>query len=209
MNYTESQPLTTLTEFTGKSDDTLSYSPKRDKIIEGVLLLLEKTQISGFAMTADRLTATMFLADKGHLDTYGRPVFFDNYTATLTGPVGVTASEMLDTMFDWSTVEANGAPWAIAATHDGVFLNGNRAPNMRRLSQSDVDALESALSAVEALDAEQLRVFMHRLPAHATAWQNGEGSQIDPRLIPDERDDELICDLVYTSRHAFNAPHRR
>lgn len=193
---------------TGEPDDLLSYSPKRDKIVEGVLLLLDRAQSDRFAMTVDRLTTTMFLADKGHLDAYGRPLFFDNYAATLAGPMGIAAREMLDVRFDWSTVEIKSPPWTIEAADDGARLNGNRAPNMRRLSQSDVDALASALSVVVALDAEQLRLFTHRQPAYTAAWQNGEGSRLDPRLIPDERDDELIDDLVYASRHAFNAPYR-
>jgi hypothetical protein len=71
-----------------ESDDLLSYVPKRDKIVEGVLFLLERAEEAGTALTADAMTTVMFIADKGHLDAYGRPVFFDNYVAMRDGWTG-------------------------------------------------------------------------------------------------------------------------
>ncbi|MBA4760287.1 hypothetical protein [Sphingomonas sp.] len=188
--------------------DLLSYEPKRDKIVEGVLLLVERARDGGFTPTTHLVTAAMFLADKGHLDAYGRPVFFDNYAATAAGPVGLAAEEMLRPSFDWSSVGMDAAPWTTESAGDGHRLLATRAPNLRRLSQSDLELLTSALSMVTALDAEQLRHFTCRQTAYAAAWRNGEGSRLDPRLIPEERDDSLIDDLLYASRHAFDAPHR-
>lgn len=194
--------------FAAEPGDLLSYEPKRDKIIEGVLLLVDRARDGGFTSTTRMVTTAMFLADKGHLDAYGRPVFFDNYVATAAGPVGLAAQEMLRPNFDWSSVGMDAAPWAIRSAGDGDRLLATRAPNLRRLSPSDLELLTSALAMVTALDTEQLRHFTCRQTAYAVAWRNGEGSRLDPRLIPEERDDSLIDDLVYASRHAFNAPHR-
>ncbi len=188
--------------------DLLSYVPKRDKVVEGMLLLLERARADDFAITTETMVTAMFLADKGHLDAYGRPVFFDNYVATANGPAGVAATEMLDPVFDWSTCGMDAAPWISEMLSEGPSLRGTRAPNLRRLSQTDVEALTNALAMVAALDVRQLRLFTHRQTAYAAAWRNGEGSRLDPRLVIDERDDDLIDDLLYASRHAYNAPRR-
>lgn len=189
-------------------NDLLSYVPNRDKIVEGVLFLVERARDGGINPTTHLVMTTMFLADKGHLDAYGRPLFFDNYVATAAGPLGLAAQEMLGSDFDWSVVRMDAVPWTIEPVAGIGNLHAARAPNLRRLSQSDVELLASALSMAMVLDAEQLKHFTYRQAAYAAAWRKGEGSRLDPRLIPEERDDSLIDDLVYASRHAFNAPHR-
>lgn len=193
-----------------ESDELLSYVPKRDKIVEGALLLLERAAEGGQALTAAKLVTTMFLADKAHLDAYGRPVFFDNYVATKSGPEGVAAIEMLDANYDWVSFGSEIAPWTCQSTDDLACPQPSRPANMRRLSETDVEALVSALAMVMNLHPDQLRLFTHRSEAYVAAWSDGrgEGSKLDPRLIPDTRDDEMIDDLLYASRHAFTAPYR-
>lgn len=191
-------------------NEFLSYVPKRDKVTEGVLLLLKKTQEGGRAMSATQLATVMFLADKAHLDVYGRPVFFDNYVATKNGPEGVAAMEMLDCSYDWTSDATENAPWTTENFDGQSCVRALRSPNMRRLSETDVEALDSALGMVTNLNTDQLGLFTHRGQAYAAAWADGkgDGSRLDPRLIPDNRDDEMIDDLLYASRHAYVAPAR-
>lgn len=192
-------------------NEFLSYVPKRDKVTEGALWLLERAQEGGQAMTTDQLATIMFLADKAHLDAYGRPVFFDNYVAAKNGPEGVAAMEMLDSNYDWTSIGSESAPWTLDHVGSQSFPRPMRSPNMRRLSETDVEALESALGMVANLSSDQLRLFTHRDKAYAAAWADGSGagSRLDPRLIPDTRDDEMIDDLLYASRHAYVAPVRK
>ena len=191
-------------------DELLSYVPKRDKIVEGALLLLQRAAEGGQPLTAEKLLTAMFLADKAHLDAYERPVFFDNYVAGENGPEGVAALEMLDDNYDWATIGSESAPWTCPSTDELSSPQPTRPANMRRLSETDVEALESALAMVMNLSSEQLHLFTHRGQAYVAAWDNGRGagSRLDPRLIPDTRDDEMIDDLLYASRHAFIAPYR-
>lgn len=192
------------------ASDELSYLPKRDKIVEGALLLLERAEEGGQALTATQLATTMFLADKAHLDAFGRPVFFDNYVATKNGPEGVAAMEMLDTSYNWALIESESVPWTCQNKNGLAYPRPLRSANMRRLSETDVEALESALGMVLNLHLDQLSLFTHRCEAYVAAWDEGrgEGSRLDPRLIPDTRDDEMIDDLLYASRHAFIAARR-
>ena len=192
-------------------NELLSYVPKRDRITEGALLLLEKARGSGQDLTKAQLITAMFLADKGHLDADARPVFFDNYIATEKGPAGVAASEMLDAKYDWTNTVDGKAPWSIEKTPGSLFVRPLRAANTRRLSISDQEAIGSALEMVTSLSEGQLRLFTQRNEAYTTAWNDGKsaGSRLDPRLIPDVRDDELIEDLLYSSRHAYVASYRK
>ena len=191
--------------------ELFSYVPKRDKITEGVLFLMEKVRTNGQDLTKAQLVTAMFLADKTHLDADARPLFFDNYVATKNGPEGVTAMEMLDDGYDWTDTVDGSAPWTIERVEGRSFPRPLRRANTRRLSISDAEALESALGMVMALDSDQLRLFTHRNMAFAEAWNDGggAGSRLDPRLVPDVRDDELIDDMLYASRHAYVAPYRK
>ncbi|UZK68852.1 Panacea domain-containing protein [Sphingomonas sp. S1-29] len=188
-------------------EDPLSYHPNREKIVEGALFLLQQAGRDSVRLTTDTMRIAMFLADKWHLDEYGRPVFFDNYVATAAGPLGIAAGEMFEPAFAWSNVGADAAPW----THEKGTL-GNvsvliavREPDLRLISDSDVDAISSALSIVGALGEDEIRHFTHRNHAYSAAWRNGAGagSQLDPRLVLEERDDDLIDDLLYISRHTL------
>lgn len=192
-------------------NEFLSYVPKRDKVTEGALWLLERSQEGRQAMTTGQLATAMFLADKAHLDAYGRPVFFDNYVATENGPEGVAAMEMLDSHYDWTSIGSDVAPWTIEHAESQSYPRPARSPNLRRLSETDVEALESALGMVANLDSDQLRLFTYRDKAYAAAWADGKGagSRLDPRLVPDTRDDEMVDDLLYASRHAYVAPYRK
>jgi hypothetical protein len=193
-----------------EADELLCYVPKRDKVVEGSLLLLQRAAEAGQPLTAAKLVTTMFLADKAHLDAYGRPVFFDNYIAAKDGPEGVAATEMLDANYDWASIGIEIAPWTHQSAGGFSCPQPSRPANMRRLSETDVEALESALAMMMNLDLAQLSLFTHRGQAYVAAWNDGrgKGSRLDPRLIPDERDDEMIDDLLYASRHAFIAPYR-
>jgi hypothetical protein len=195
---------------TKPSDELLCYVPKRDKLIEGGLLLLERAAQGGQSLTNLQLVTTMFLADKAHLDAYGRPVFFDNYVAAKDGPEGVAATEMLDPQYDWASIGVEVAPWTCQVVGELNYSSPSRPANLRRLSETDIEALESALAMVVNLGPDQLHLFTHRSEAYVAAWNDGigEGSKLDPRLIPDTRDDEMIEDLLYASRHAFIAPRR-
>lgn len=189
-------------------NDLPTYTPRRDKIVEAVLILLHRATTEKPAFSNEALLATMFLADKGHLDAHGRPIFFDNYVAEAHGPAGSALLEMLDQDFQWAAFGFDKAAWTCA--EDGAPF-ASREPNLRRISASDVEALNEAAGIVAALNAAQLSHFTKRNDAYASAWSDGGGSgrRLDPRLIPDHRDDELIDELVYASRHAFIAEPRR
>ena len=187
------------------SDNLFSYLPKRDKIVEGILFMLEHAQNHGAVVKTSTLASAMFLADKEHMDAWQRPVFFDNYVATAGGPIGVATREMLDPAFDWASLEFDAAPWTLGVDDRGnpIFTGTQRGPNLQRLSESDIEVLSSVLATIVAVSPKQLEHLTRHSQAYIAAWRNGEGdgAAIDPRLVPEVRDDELIDELLYASRH--------
>ena len=190
------------------ANDQLRFVPKRDKIVEGMLLLVEQAGAEATTLNVESAMMAMFLADKSHLDDYGRPVSFDNYIAAKIGPRGEAVSGMLGAGCDWSTLGVGEKPWSVELTEGERRLHANRKANRRRLSETDVEHLTEALAIVIRLSDDELRQMALEQPAYAAAWLAGEGTRLDPRLIPDDRDDELIYDLVRVSQHAFMAPYR-
>lgn len=147
-------------------DELFSYVPKRDKIAEGAVFLMEKARASGRNLTKEQLVTAMFLADKAHIDADARPLFFDNYVATKNGPEGVAAMEMLDDGYDWTPEADESAPWKIEKVGGETYPRPLRSHNSRRLSISDNEALISALEMVTNLNSDQLRLFTHRNQAY-------------------------------------------
>lgn len=70
---------------------SLKFQPKYDKIVELLLYLAHKRP------NADHYQAVKFLylADKEHLNRYGRPITFEKYAAMPYGPVASNAYDLL------------------------------------------------------------------------------------------------------------------
>ncbi len=69
----------------------LDYKPKLEKIVEILLYLAHKRP------NADHYQAIklLYLADKMHLNSYGRPITFETYYALPYGPIGTHALNMI------------------------------------------------------------------------------------------------------------------
>ena len=69
--------------------------PKPDKIIAAVAYLIQAASEQGLKITQYDIVKSLFLADKAHLNQYGRPITFDNYNAMENGPVPSTSYNFL------------------------------------------------------------------------------------------------------------------
>src|SRR5436190_7723614 len=70
----------------------LEFKPKYDKIVELLLYLAHKRP------DADKYQAVKFfyLADREHINRYGRPISFEKYYAMSYGPVASTVLDLLN-----------------------------------------------------------------------------------------------------------------
>lgn len=184
--------------------ETPSFRPSHERLVASILLLDAMARDRGAEITARSILAALFLADKEHLDLHDRPVVYDNYAAEEQGPVGIEAKAMLSAEYEWSD-DGAGAPWGISERLGGAdaALSPRREANRRVLSRSDVQVLTAALDAVLELGDASLAHLTRRNRAYVAAWRNGagKGASLDPRLIPERRDDEMMEDLLHASRY--------
>ena len=181
--------------------------PNDFKILEAILLVIELAEQSKSPPTQFEISKTIFLADYRHLQTYGRPITFDNFHAMKFGPVPSRTYDMLKPAFDWSRFGMEGAPWKSRLIDASArqYVHPSRSSNRRKLSESDVAEIEQAFRDVKAMGFKQTSDETHKLPAYEEAW-NARGTslakQMDLRLLLPEFDDEMIGDLVRASRYA-------
>lgn len=193
-------------------DQAPRLKPNRSKILEAVLYLIQYAQGRGYEFTQFSIVKSMFVADVSHIEKFGRPVTFDNYTAMKNGPVPSATYNLVRTD-GRATLKAFGlrAPlWeAIPAPHLAPtaykFSNIRRAPDVRKLSETDRDELEQAADLVNKLGFFKVRDFTHEHPAYKSAWrENGDkkGYAMDYRLMMPTLDDEDFIELVEASRYS-------
>lgn len=181
-------------------------NPQLAKIVEVILFLVDEGARRGLTLTQYDIVKSVFLADKRHLDEYGRPVTFDNYSAMLHGPVPSATYDMLKPNYEWAYLGMETAPWVRTQRHGtpAAEFRPTRSANLKKLSLSDVEALGSALSLAKSLTFGGLREYTHKNRAYEAAWRDSDtvkAFDMDYRLIPDFDDPELIEDLAYASRH--------
>ena len=170
---------------------------KPEKIVAALAYLMQLAQERGVAVTQYDLVKSLFLADKAHLNKWGRPISFDNYFAMRHGPVPSVAYDFLKA--NPLTMNIHGIdslPWVVTEEGMGKFhfyAKGGFEPNMD-LSESDMYALSDALTTVKALTFGQIRRLTHEDPAYIEAWDvDGPESAsypMDLKLFFDERSPE-------------------
>ena len=115
---------------------------------------------------------TLFLADRAHLNKYGRPITFDNYVAMRAGPVPSRAYNLLKA----TSIRKKPLPWDKAQVPGGkvYYSNPGHTTFADVLSESDRDALQEAYDVVKNLTFQQIRRLTHSDPAYVEAWKDDE-----------------------------------
>lgn len=185
-------------------------NPNYTRILEAVLYVIETAERSGKSATQYEIGKTLFLADLRHLQEYGRPITFDNYTAMKDGPVPSASYDMLKPSFNWASLGLDGPLWirrkaARGGANAYEYVRPSRSANLNKLSQTDLNELASALSQVQKMGFYGTRDYTHRIPAYKKAWENRGGADardMDLRELLPDFDEELIENLEYASKHA-------
>jgi uncharacterized phage-associated protein len=146
---------------------------------------------------------SLFLADRAHLNRYGRPITYDNYVAMKYGPVPSLAYDLLKDDPDGKL------PWKKRAAPEigdtcYIYEKPTRAQNEDVLSESDCGELRAALTVIKALGFHQIRKLTHEDHAYVDAWEDeGERQQfpMSYALFFDVPNDEGAKDLAFLSKH--------
>lgn len=189
---------------------TFKLDPHIKRIMEAVLYLIGEAEIRKQAVTQYSLVKSLFLADKSHLNRFGRPITFDNYIAMDHGPVPSFAYSLLKGDVDIKQLYGvDGPMWDRVAAPDISksafrFSKPRRKPNLDVLSKSDIEALSDALTVVSRLSFSQLRKLTHGDPAYIDAWEDESDKKAFPMsyaLIFDAPDFEQAETIALASKH--------
>ncbi len=173
--------------------DLPTFVPKKQKLLAAILLLIEEASSLGLKLTTGEIVKSLFLADDRHLAEFGRPITFDNYIAMKNGPVGDTAVDMLNNKpnIRWSDFGVEQAPWLREQDGDlSYFRTAGITADRRKLSPSDIDALNAALDHVRTVGFGKVSIETHAHPAWAAAWSGKDEG--DRAAAMDWRDFPMI-----------------
>ncbi len=172
------------------------YMPNTSKALEVILWLGTRQR----GIDVYHLVKAAFFADKSHITEYGRPIIGDDYEAKTYGPLPRVIYGLLK--HDLLEIQAAGTngklPFEIK---DAYCVYPDRPPNLRRLSQSDVEALEYGYDIVKDKSFDELVELTHDDPAYI----NADGGMMDYRdFIPsdDPERDEKAQDILEVARYA-------
>lgn len=132
---------------------------KKDKALEAILYIVEKTHAPSF----HQISKIMYFADRDHLEKYGRFIAGDSYVAMKHGPVPSGTYDLLKSKRS-PPLQSGGHAFDADTTFEvrnGHDVKGLRAANLDRLSDSDVECLDSALSKYGSLSFNQLTELSH------------------------------------------------
>jgi hypothetical protein len=181
------------------------FYPDKDRILAAVLFLMNEHP----GITQYQIVKSIFFADEQHLNTYGRPVTFDNYVAMPRGPVPSLVLNLLKPPRAWEFFAIYGyePPWLchLKPSRGGTAFEyyPQCKADMDALSSTDVAALREGLRTVRELSEAELDRRLHSHPAYKEAWQRRKNKLSVPMkaalLLRRERSSDVIGDLSYLS----------
>jgi uncharacterized phage-associated protein len=146
----------------------LAYKPKFDKIVELLVYLAQKRP------NADHYQAVkfMYLADREHLNDYGRPITFETYYALPYGPVATHALDMIKG--DRAALQLAGItklPIKITKLDKIYYLDApEREVDFDLFSKSDLKIFDKIVKKHGKKTFEELYDLTHSHFAYKDAW---------------------------------------
>ncbi|OQY50618.1 MAG: hypothetical protein DRR08_16485 [Candidatus Parabeggiatoa sp. nov. 2] len=171
----------------------IEFQFNAQKALEVILWLATKKPNIGY----HALLKTLFFAEEYHLNHYGRTIVGDVYLAMDYGPVASTTYDLLKQ--EALAVELLDEDLPFENVHKKI--TPLRKPDLRKLSPSDIEALEYAVSQYGHYDFKRLTDITHQHPAWKKAREHDEHNpRMDYKDFLKESDDEIIQDLIDNSK---------
>lgn len=151
----------------------LIYKPKKEKILELLLYLAHKRP------NADQYQTVKFfyLADKAHLNRYGRPITYEQYWALPYGPVASNTLNLLkgnqSALRAFGLKSVDELPVKLEKLDKIIFVSSPRRPvNYDVFSKSDIAVFDEVLKEFGAKSFNELYKLTHEHFAYRNAWEN-------------------------------------
>jgi hypothetical protein len=120
-----------------------------------------------------RVLKTLYFADKYHLERYGRPICGDHYIAMKSGVVPSGLYDFVTDVKDGRLGRYDGVDASQAFDLNGYRILLKRQPNLKFLSQSDLECLDRAIGDVSKMSYPVLFKATHG-PDYEAAELNDE-----------------------------------
>ena len=177
------------------------------KIRESLVHIINEADKHRKTISQFDILKTLFLADKEHLNTFGRPITFDEYVAMKDGPVASFAYSLLKEEIDeMEAAQISSRLWSVAP--DGPkknrYFNAIRGASHDILSISDMSILSEKLLLVKEWGYPRIWDHIHGDPAYIDAWGKRSGASqhwMDYNLFLADPDDDYISDVKIFSKH--------
>lgn len=180
----------------------IQFKPKIDKIIETILYLSHK----GIRLDQYKIVKLIYLADKEHLNRYGRPITFDRIVAMENGPVASKAYDILKGR-PVAGVDPATLPFTLRKIDPLIFVEDPmREVNKHIFSKSDLRVLDEVCEQYGDADFLTLYNLTHTHFAYRKAWEaRGRKRSTDmffEDLIEERKEKENVVEDL-----ALIAPH--
>ncbi len=195
-----------MSETTQHKSPRVQLRPNLQKILAAITHVIATAEKQQLPIKQYDILKTLFIADKSHLNVYGRPITFDNYYAMRAGPVPSLAYELLkENKRVLKNKNIPHLPWD-RTLHGGRYYYSR--PNIVQfhdvLSDSDKLALSNAWNVIQSLTFKQIRALTHNDPAYIEAWDEsgtGRSYKMSYGMFFDSPDFEKAETIEFLSKH--------
>lgn len=149
--------------------------PDIDRVLAAVSYIIHISEKSGALFTQYDVIKSMFLADRAHLNKYGRLISSDNYVAMVHGPVATVAYDLLkQNPILMRKYRLDSLPWKMNRGQNGknTYHSSDVSWIDMVLAPSDKKLLEWAVTTIQSLDFGQIRRLTHEDKAYLDAWED-------------------------------------
>ncbi len=169
-----------------KKAELATLKPDINRVVATVSYIIHLAETTGAPFTQYDIVKTMFLADRAHLNKYGRLISSDNYVAMEHGPVASDAYNLLKR--DAFLMRANGLddlPWQMEKGRAGKNTYHSSKVDWvdDYLARSDKRFLEWAVTTIRSLDFGKIRHLTHDDKAYIDAWEENGGRKQYPMSL--------------------------
>lgn len=168
---------------------SVQYRKNSQKIVEGLVWIAKRQP----GIDQYHVVKTVFLADKLHINSYGRPIFGDIYKAMEYGPVPSIALDLInrkESYLDDDLICVIDEALDINQVEKIKYISAKRDPNERVFSETDIRILGKAFDIVAPMSFGELVNMTHAERAWISAWEsrsNGEKAIVmDIELMVDD-----------------------
>jgi uncharacterized phage-associated protein len=173
---------------------TLQFRPKFDKIIEFMLYLAHMRP------NADKyqVVKLMYLADREHLNIYGRPITFEQYAALPFGPVASNAMDLMEhDKFTFRKAGIKSLPFEIAKkiidTKEVECLSTPlRDIDVDIFSKSDIRVINDTIERFGDKSFDELFNITHEHAAYKRAWRRRGSARSSPMFYEEMIEDDSM-----------------